>query len=71
MFNNSGSFTKTGGTGSTVFSDTAFNNSGSVSVQKGTLELEAGGTGNGSFDVALNAILYLSGGTYTGTAARP
>ena len=41
VFNNSGSFTKTGGTGSTVFSDTAFNNSGSMSVQKGTLELEA------------------------------
>ena len=48
VFNNSGSFTKTGGTGSTVFSGTAFNNSGMVSVQKGTLELGAGGTGIGS-----------------------
>ena len=71
VFNNSGSFTKTGGTGSTVFSGTAFNNSGMVSVQKGTLELGAGGTGNGSFDVALTPSFISAAGPTPGPRARP
>jgi len=41
VFNNSGSFTKTGGTGSTIFSGTAFNNSGSVELVKGTLNFQS------------------------------
>jgi hypothetical protein len=41
VFNNSGSFTKTGGTGSTVFSGTAFNNSGSLDLVMGTLSFQS------------------------------
>ena len=43
VFNNAGTFRKSGGTGSTNL-EMAFNNSGSVDVQSGTLSFSRGGT---------------------------
>jgi hypothetical protein len=60
---NAGTLKKTGGTGNTRF-DGAFTNSGSVNVQSGTLELDAGGSGAGSFAVSSGDRLLFNGGTY-------
>jgi hypothetical protein len=48
QFNNAGTFTKSGGVGTTLFS-TGFNNSGTVNVNSGTLSLAGGGTDAGVF----------------------
>ena len=53
---NAGTFRKTGGTNSTAFSNgMAFNNSGLLDVQTGTIQLAAGGSGNGTYSAAANA----------------
>ncbi len=64
VFNNVGTFVKQG-SGTTQFSTlttgVAFNNSGLVDIQQGTLRLDAGGTQTGDFSVAQGATLVLSG----------
>jgi hypothetical protein len=64
VFLNGGLFIKTGGTGTTLFNDTAFHNSGTTRVDRGTLQLAAGGSASGGFEVASNAFLNFSGGTH-------
>jgi uncharacterized repeat protein (TIGR01451 family) len=69
-FNNAGSFRKTGG-GNTTFDAVPFNNSGTVEVQSGALQLDGGGTHTGPFTGASGATLSLGsyfGGTHTFTA---
>ncbi len=64
-FANAGTFKKSAGTGTTTFGaayPVAFNNSGVVQVQSGTLSL-AGGTQTGTFDVAAGCTLGFDGGT--------
>ena len=63
VFNNAGQVTMTGP--GTARIDDTFNNSGTVSVQSGTLALSGGGTESGPFTVASGATLNLSGGTFT------
>lgn len=68
VFNNTGTFIKTGG-GRTVFrtnlgagnSGVVFNNSGAVDVQEGTLQLLAGGNQTGSFALASGTTLTIAG----------
>lgn len=51
-FNNEGTFTKSGGTGATTVSQfMSFNNSGTVNVNSGLLNLNSGGTHSGAFNV--------------------
>ena len=71
-FNNSGTFTKSGGTGTTLFATQnlcgplSFNNTGTVNVNSGTLGLQDGGSSTGgSFSVAAGSTLDFSGGAYT------
>ncbi|MCH7548069.1 MAG: hypothetical protein IH969_00790, partial [Candidatus Krumholzibacteriota bacterium] len=68
-FDNNGSFTRTVGTGAVTFT-TRFDNAGTVDVQTGTLQLNAGGTGgaSGTFMVAGGATLGFGGGTHTASA---
>jgi large repetitive protein len=66
LFTNEGTFRKTGGTGATALT-TAFDNSGLVDVQVGTLNLSNGGTHSGSFSGA--GTLQFGGGTHTLSAA--
>ena len=71
-FVNSGTFTKSGGTGSTSFlslsvgssctTNVKFNNSGTVDVHSGTLGLEGGQSAAGSFAVAAGSTLDFSAG---------
>ena len=61
-FNNSGLFKKSAGVGSTCVY-WPFNNTGTVSVQAGTLELRGGGTSTGTFNVDSGMVLSFSGGT--------
>ncbi len=63
VFNNAGTFRKSGGAGGTRFY-TAFNNTGTVDVQTGRLELAAGGTHNGTVKVANVAELNFNGGSH-------
>ncbi|MDD2761020.1 MAG: hypothetical protein PHH11_12100, partial [Methylomonas sp.] len=63
VFNNAGTFRKSGGTGGTRV-HTAFNNAGTVDVQTGRLELAAGGTHNGALKVANIAELNFNGGSH-------
>ena len=64
-FNNSGTFIKSGGTGTTSFIGNArFNNSGIVNIESGTLELQASGTSSGEFNVDDGATIEFSGGTH-------
>jgi autotransporter-associated beta strand protein len=68
-FNNAGAFSKTGGNGTTTVG-VAFNNTGMVNVDSGTLSLNGGGTHSGSFAVAAERTLRIGGGTHllgTGT----
>jgi hypothetical protein len=66
VFTNAGTFTKTSpvGTGTTFF-DSIFNNTGTVSVQSGVLQLNRGGTATGGFTVGSTGQLFFSGSTYT------
>ncbi len=79
-FNNAGTFTKSGGTGTTDISNTsngftvAFNNTGIVNADSGKLSINGGGTSTGVFNVASGATLQfgrsgVGGGTQTLTAA--
>ena len=56
LFNNQGTFTKSGSIGATKIY-TEFNNSGTVEVQTGTLMLGGGGTSSGAFAVSPGARL--------------
>jgi RHS repeat-associated protein len=66
-FNNAGTLIKTGGSGVTGFFLCALNNSGSVQVQSGTLDLPHKGDSTGSFQVSAGATLRFgsNGGTQT------
>jgi hypothetical protein len=66
-FNNSGTFKKSAGTGTTTLA-APFHNTGSVLVQTGTLNSTAGGSGSTSWDVATGTTLGFGGGTYHLTA---
>lgn len=65
IFNNVGTFIKTG---STTTSETTigsvFNNSGTVEIRSGRLDLEGGGNHTGSFSVASGSVLRFDGGTH-------
>jgi len=63
-FNNAGSFVRTISTAGLTLDGVAFNNTGSLGVQTGTMNLAGGGTGNGSFTVAATASLVFGGGTH-------
>jgi len=63
-FNNAGSFVRTISTAGLTLDGVAFNNTGSLSVQTGTMNLAGGGTGNGSFTAAATASLVFGGGTH-------
>lgn len=60
MFNNTGTFTKSVGSGTTTVS-VPFVNSNTVTVQAGTLVLSGGGTHSGSFQVGNGATLRFDG----------
>ena len=61
VFNNSGTIVRSGGTGVVSF-NMPLNNSGTVSVASGTLQLTAGGSGAGIFSADAGTILRLSSG---------
>jgi len=62
---NAGLFRKTASTNATtIFSPIAFNNTGTVEIQSGTLTLSGGGTDTGNFTTANGATLNLGGGTH-------
>jgi hypothetical protein len=63
-FNNAGLFHK-GSTSGTAFIGIAFNNSGAVDVQAGTLNLNGGGDSTGSFVVEAGATLGFNTGLHT------
>jgi len=63
-FNNAGTLIKSAGTGTTQI-DGVFNNSGTVDVQSGTLQLRNGGTSSGTFEGAEGTTLNFSRGTHT------
>ena len=70
LFNNTGSFTKTNGAGTTAFDPSnggvAFNNNGSVNVQSGVLTLGGGGADqNATFAIASASRMDLNGGAHT------
>lgn len=64
VVNNAGSWVRSAGNG-TTFVETVFNNSGSVNVNAGTLDLGGSGTSTGSFSILAGATLNFSGGSYT------
>jgi hypothetical protein len=66
-FNNAGTFTKSAGAGGSAATvvGVPFNNTGTVNVNTGTLQLSAGGTGDGTFTVASLATLDFEGGYVT------
>jgi hypothetical protein len=63
-FNNAGTFRHSGPAGSSAVG-IAFNNTGTVDVQTGTLSLTGGGTDSGPFTLAPGTTLNVGGGTYT------
>jgi hypothetical protein len=64
-FDNAGVFRKSVNAGTTAFANgLSFNNFASVEIQTGTLSLGGGGAHSGSFAIAANAALNLSGGTH-------
>ena len=62
-FTNHGRLTKSAGSG-TAQIDAAFDNTGSVEVQQGSLSLAGGGIDTGSFTVDSDTILQFAGGTH-------
>jgi fibronectin-binding autotransporter adhesin len=64
-FHNTGTFRKQASAGTTTFT-IPFNNDGAVEVHSGTLSLQGGGTGSGSFLVASIGTLDFHSATYTG-----
>jgi hypothetical protein len=67
-FNNAGTFNKQSTSGTSSIS-IAFNNSGTLDVQMGTLNLNNGGDSTGSFVVEAGATLAFNSGTHTLRAA--
>src|ERR1019366_9538797 len=68
LFDNFGTFLKSGGSASATVLDgnVVFNNTGTVNVQSGTLGLHGGGTGNGSaFTTASTAFINIYGYLFT------
>src|SRR5205823_5608792 len=63
-FNNAGTLLKSTGTGTELLT-ISLNNSGTVNVQSGTLQLGGGGTDSGVFAVGSGTTLTLVAGTYT------
>jgi hypothetical protein len=63
-FFNEGSVTKTNTTGTTTI-DTAFNNTGTVVAQSGTISFANGGVLAGSFQAATNAAITFTAGSFT------
>jgi hypothetical protein len=80
VMNNLGTFTKSGNAATSTIS-TTFNNSGTVNVQSGTLNLPGGGTISGTFNLAvgafvqfnsafvLNGVAAILGGTLSGSGS--
>jgi hypothetical protein len=66
--NNNGTFNRSGA-GSTVINGVAFNNTGTVNVTAGTLELDGGGTSTGAFAVSAGTTLNFGDGTHSLSAA--
>jgi hypothetical protein len=65
-FNNMGTFTKSGTTGTTEFANVVFNNTGTMNVNSGTLQLDTSGNdSSGAFKVASGATLHFAGGITT------
>jgi filamentous hemagglutinin family protein len=73
IFNNTGTYTKSGSFGTTTIGSAAFlprgsavlfNNSGVVNVDRGTLLLSTGGTSTGNFNVNTGGSVDFSAGTY-------
>jgi uncharacterized cupin superfamily protein len=62
-FNNDGTYVKTGAGTTTV--GVAFNNTGTTTVQAGTLWLAGGGTGSGRFAIGQGAVISFNDGTHT------
>src|SRR5262249_6738553 len=60
VFNNAGTFHRSGPGSTTTFSNVAFNNSGTVHVAEGTLQLDSS-TSSGAFVVSGGATLSLAG----------
>ncbi len=67
-FNNSGTFTRSVGSGATIVT-VPFNNLGAVNVQAGTLSLNGGGMNSGSFQAPAGATLGFAGLTTLTSAA--
>ena len=66
LFENLGTFRKSGSAvGNLTTVSVVFNNAGSVEVQSGILSLSGGGTHSGTFNIAQDTELQLSGGTHT------
>src|ERR1051325_3001171 len=63
-FNNAGTFTKSGGTGATEI-DAAFDNTGTVDVESGTLSLGGGGTSSGDLSTASGSTLNFAAGIFS------
>ena len=63
-FYNNGIFTKSPSAGTTTFNSVAFDNSGTVNVNSGTLTLTDGGVFGGAFLAASNTSVTFSGGGY-------
>ena len=66
-FNNAGQLNVSAGPNGAILADTLINN-GIVTVNSGTLNPENGGINNNTIDVATNALLQISGGTFTCTS---
>lgn len=64
-FNNSGTFTRNVSTTGEWFTSMAFNNTGTVNVNTGTLRLFNGGTSSGLFNVSSGALLHFGNGATT------
>jgi hypothetical protein len=64
---NAGQFTKTSpvGSGLTTLNGPVFNNTGTLAVQSGALNLATGGTSSGAFTLSTGAILYFGFTSYT------
>ena len=67
-FNNAGTFTKSTATGSS-YCNVPFNNTGTVTINSGTMNLNGGGTSTGSFAAGATGTLNFGGGTQAVTLA--
>ncbi len=67
-FDNAGTFLTSIFGGTTLFAGVAFNNSGTVQVQSGTLQLAGGGTNTGVINVPAGTTLSLGPGPFSSSA---